>query len=147
MGSLTPLPPKPRRASSRASSTARGSSWECPKHSNALYKITALLESEGVPYAIIGAFALNEYGHRRVTVDVDLVMRDDDLQAFKKRHLGRRYTERVPGTVYELWALAQVPDPFRAGAARSEPHPRPTHAVGIGAVGLPTGQALSAALY
>lgn len=64
----------------------------------ALYKLTSILEDEGVPYAIIGAFALNEYGHRRVTVDVDLVMREEDLQAFKRNHLGRGYVERVPGT-------------------------------------------------
>lgn len=64
----------------------------------ALYKLTALLEAENVPYAIIGAFALNEYGHRRVTVDVDLVMRDDDLELFKSRHLGKGYAERAPGT-------------------------------------------------
>src|SRR5262245_20673328 len=64
----------------------------------ALYRLTAILEDEGLPCAIIGAFALNEYGHRRVTVDVDLVMRDEDLRAFKQRHLGKGYAERVPGT-------------------------------------------------
>jgi hypothetical protein len=64
----------------------------------ALYRLTAILESDGLPYAIIGAFALNEYGHRRVTVDVDLVMRDEDLQEFKRRHLGKGYAERTPGT-------------------------------------------------
>jgi hypothetical protein len=64
----------------------------------ALYALTALLEEDGLPYAIIGAMALNEYGHRRVTVDVDLVMREADLQEFKRRHLGRGYAERVPGT-------------------------------------------------
>lgn len=64
----------------------------------ALYKVTAILESEGLPYAVIGAFALNEYGHRRVTVDVDLVMREEHLQEFKRRYLGRGYEERVPGT-------------------------------------------------
>ncbi len=64
----------------------------------ALYRLTALLEAEGTPYAIIGALALNEYGHRRVTVDIDLVMREADLRAFKLRHLGRGYAERVPGT-------------------------------------------------
>jgi hypothetical protein len=64
----------------------------------ALYKLTAILEAEGLPYAIIGAFALNEYGHRRVTVDVDLVMRDEDLVTFKGRHLGKGYVERVAGT-------------------------------------------------
>jgi hypothetical protein len=64
----------------------------------ALYKLTAILEAEDVPYAIIGAFALNEYGHVRATVDVDLILRDEDLQAFKARHLGKGYAERVPGT-------------------------------------------------
>jgi len=64
----------------------------------ALYRLTAILEAENLPYAIIGAFALNEYGHRRVTVGVDLVMRDEHLQEFKRRHLGNGYEERVPGT-------------------------------------------------
>lgn len=65
---------------------------------HALYRLTAILESEGLPYAIIGAFALNEYGHRRVTVGVDLVMREEDRQAFKSRHLGQGYAERTPWT-------------------------------------------------
>jgi hypothetical protein len=61
-------------------------------------KIVGILEAEGLPYAIIGALALNEYGHRRVTVDVDLVMRQADLDLFKARWLGRGYAERVAGT-------------------------------------------------
>lgn len=61
-------------------------------------KLVAILEAEGLPYAIIGALALNEYGHKRVTVDVDLVMRDDDLQTFKAKWLGNGYAERAPGT-------------------------------------------------
>ncbi len=64
----------------------------------ALYKLTAILESDELPYAIIGAFALNEYGHKRVTVDVDLVMRDEDLETLKRKYLGGTYAERVPGT-------------------------------------------------
>ena len=64
----------------------------------AAQKLVAILEAEGLPYAVIGALALNEYGHRRVTVDVDLVMREEDLRAFKQRWLGRGYAERAPGT-------------------------------------------------
>ena len=64
----------------------------------ALYRLAAILEADGLPHAIIGAFALNEYGHRRVTIDVDVVMRDEDLQVFKQSHLGQGYEERVPGT-------------------------------------------------
>lgn len=64
----------------------------------ALYKLTGILESEGIPYAIIGALALNEYGHRRATVDVDLILREDDLGRFKEKYLGKGYVERVVGT-------------------------------------------------
>jgi hypothetical protein len=64
----------------------------------ALYKLTAILEQENLPYAIIGAFALNEYGHRRATVDVAVVMREEDLQRFKALYLGNGYAERVAGT-------------------------------------------------
>lgn len=32
-------------------------------------KIVGILQAEGVPYAVIGGLALNEYGHRRVPVD------------------------------------------------------------------------------
>jgi hypothetical protein len=64
----------------------------------ALRKLLGILEGEGLPYAIIGALALNEYGHRRVTVDIDLVMREETLQAFKSRWLGKGYAERVVGT-------------------------------------------------
>lgn len=65
---------------------------------HALYRLTSILETEALPYAIIGAFALIEYGHDRVTVDVDVLMREEDLQEFKRRHLGKGYAERVPGT-------------------------------------------------
>lgn len=64
----------------------------------ALYRLTALLEADGIAYVVIGAFALNEYGYRRVTVDVDLVLREEDLQRFKELHLGQGYSERVVGT-------------------------------------------------
>jgi hypothetical protein len=64
----------------------------------AAQKIVQILESEGTAYAIIGALALNQYGHRRVTVDVDLILREEDLLRFKRRWLGKGYAERVPGT-------------------------------------------------
>jgi hypothetical protein len=64
----------------------------------AAQKLVSILESEQIPYAIIGALALNQYGYRRVTVDVGLVMREHDLQEFKRRWLGRGYAERQPGT-------------------------------------------------
>lgn len=64
----------------------------------ALFKLVGILDAEQIPHAVIGALALNEYGHRRATVDVDLILRDDDLQRFKRKYLGQGYAERVPGT-------------------------------------------------
>lgn len=92
----------------------------------ALYKLTALLEAEGLAYAIIGAFALNEYGHHRVTVDVDLVMREDDLQVFKSRWLGRGYAERVAGTGRLIDTEFNVPvDVLSTGRFPGDDKPKP----------------------
>ena len=92
----------------------------------ALYRLTAILEAENLPYAIIGAFALNEYGHQRVTVDVDLVMRDEHLQEFKVRHLGKGYEEREPGTGKLLDSLHHVNiDVLSTGRFPGDDKPKP----------------------
>jgi hypothetical protein len=92
----------------------------------ALFKLTGILEAEGLPYAIIGAFALNEYGHRRATVDVDLVMRDEDLETFKRGHLGAGYAERVPGTGKLIDTELGVPiDVLSTGRFPGDDKPKP----------------------
>jgi len=64
----------------------------------ALRKLTATLESAAIPYAIAGAMALNEYGYRRVTVDVDVLLTRDGLDRLKQLVLGRGYVEKFPGS-------------------------------------------------
>jgi len=64
----------------------------------ALRKAARLLDEAGIAYAIVGAMALNEYGYRRVTMDVDLLLTREGLQAFKERYLGRGYVEKFPGS-------------------------------------------------
>ena len=64
----------------------------------ALDKLVALLNRDGIPYAIVGAMALNEFGYRRVTADVDVLLTPDGLAIFKERHLGRGYVEKFPGS-------------------------------------------------
>ena len=39
---------------------------------NALTEIVRKLEQQGIDYAVIGAVALNQYGYRRFTEDIDL---------------------------------------------------------------------------
>ena len=64
----------------------------------ALLKLTRLLEDAGTPYAVIGAMALNEYGYRRVTVHVDILLTREGLAALKTEVLGRGYVEKFPGS-------------------------------------------------
>jgi hypothetical protein len=64
----------------------------------ALEKITHLLEEDGIPYAVIGAMALNAYGYRRVTVDVDLLLTREGLEEFQAKHLGLGYVQKFAGS-------------------------------------------------
>src|SRR5262245_23189081 len=64
----------------------------------ALEKLARTLEVEGIPYAIVGAMALNEFGYRRVTDDVDVLLSPEGLARFKAAHLGRGYLEKFPGS-------------------------------------------------
>lgn len=64
----------------------------------ALHKLTQLLEREQIPYAIAGAMALNAYGYRRVTVDVDVLLTREGLKRFKDCALGLGYAEKFAGS-------------------------------------------------
>jgi hypothetical protein len=64
----------------------------------ALAKLARLLEEAGIPYALIGAMALNEHGYQRVTTDVDLLLTAEGLADFKRLHLGRGYVEKFAGS-------------------------------------------------
>lgn len=64
----------------------------------ALQQVVALLDRLHVPYALIGALALNEVGYQRATVDVDLLLTEEGLGTFKAEALGRGYTEKFPGS-------------------------------------------------
>src|SRR5258706_6729896 len=55
------------------------------------------LNAEGIPYGIVGAMALNAYGYRRLTEDVDVLLTPQGLAAFEERYLGRGYLERFAG--------------------------------------------------
>jgi hypothetical protein len=65
---------------------------------HALLKLVGVLEREHIPYAIAGAMALNEYGYRRVTTDVDVLLTREGLERLKTAVLGRGYVEKFPGS-------------------------------------------------
>jgi hypothetical protein len=64
----------------------------------ALERLARLLDEKQIPYALIGAMALNEWGYRRVTVDVDVLLTADGLAKLKAEAVGRGYVEKFPGS-------------------------------------------------
>jgi hypothetical protein len=59
--------------------------------------IARRLKDLGIDYAIVGAIALDVYGFRRLTEDVDVLITRDGLARFKDEWLGRGYVEVFPG--------------------------------------------------
>jgi hypothetical protein len=64
----------------------------------ALEQLARVLDAHGIPYAIVGAMALNQFGYQRTTVDVDVLLTPEGLAAFKAHALGRGYIEKFPGS-------------------------------------------------
>jgi hypothetical protein len=64
----------------------------------AVARLIDALDAVGIDYALVGAMALNEYGYRRVTEDVDVLLTREGLAAFKEAYLGRGYVEKFPGS-------------------------------------------------
>lgn len=88
----------------RALSTARERLEESERFHMGMGKVretlTALvadLEREGIDYAVIGGMALNRHGYERETVDVDVLVRPDGLDAFHDRLVGRGYRPAFDG--------------------------------------------------
>jgi hypothetical protein len=92
----------------------------------ALARLLDALEEIGVPHAIVGAMALNEYGYRRVTEDVDVLLTREGLDAFKQAFLGRGYVEKFPGSkgVRDTKSGVDI-DIILAGAYPGDGKPKP----------------------
>ena len=64
----------------------------------ALERLARLLDEKEIPYAVIGAMALNEWGYRRVTTGVDVLLTPEGWRAFEAEALGRGYVKKFPGS-------------------------------------------------
>jgi len=87
------LRPALRRASKRRRDIFMGEA----KIQRALYKAARLLDEDGIPYALIGAMALNAYGLRTGHVDIDSCLTAEGLEEFKGKTSGSRYVQKFPG--------------------------------------------------
>lgn len=60
-------------------------------------RLAARLKDEGLDYVVIGGLAVSELGYARATVDIDILLRPEDLEAFRERCVGRGYLPAFPG--------------------------------------------------
>jgi hypothetical protein len=64
---------------------------------NALTEIVKKLNEHGIDYAVIGAVALNQYGYRRFTEDIDLLLKPEGLEQFRQELMGLGYRPAFEG--------------------------------------------------
>jgi hypothetical protein len=55
------------------------------------HRLRKLLADANIPHVFVGALALNAHGFRRSTEDVDLCMRREDLERFRREFVGREF--------------------------------------------------------
>jgi hypothetical protein len=61
-------------------------------------RLSKTLAEMEIPFAIAGAMATNTHGHSRTTADVDILIRSEDLQRFKDKHIGRGWVDKFEGS-------------------------------------------------
>lgn len=62
-----------------------------------LERLIDRLREEGIPHAVAGGMAMAAHGFVRMTEDVDLLVTEEGLEAFRDRCVGRGYVAAFPG--------------------------------------------------
>lgn len=98
---------------------------QSPIHETARRLAEALGELQ-VPFAVVGAMAVNAHGHQRTTGDVDVLLTREGLETFKKRWLGRGWVEKFAGSKGLKDAVTGTPVDVRlAGEFPGDGAPKP----------------------
>src|SRR6476661_1368487 len=63
---------------------------------DALKRLAADLDKNGIDYAVIGAVALNQHGYHRFTEDIDLLLTREGLEQFRDKLVGLGYRPAFP---------------------------------------------------
>jgi len=62
-----------------------------------LRRVAKDLENHAIDYSVIGAVALNNYGYRRFTEDIDLILTKEGLEKFRRELVGLGYRPAFEG--------------------------------------------------
>lgn len=72
-----------------------------------LRRVAKDLESRAIDYTVIGAVALNQYGYRRFTEDIDLILTKEGLETFRRELVGRGYRPAFEGATRKFRTTAE----------------------------------------
>jgi hypothetical protein len=64
----------------------------------AMQRLAKTLGEMQIPFAVAGAMAANAHGHQRTTADVDILIRREDLDRFKRQHRGLGWVDKFEGS-------------------------------------------------
>ena len=96
--SRTRYPPSQRSVEEALSDSDDFFAGKGPIHST-LRRLADRLDREGMPYALMGAMALNLLGYARQTVDLGVLLTKEGLERFRREFVGRGYVPAFPGAV------------------------------------------------
>lgn len=72
-----------------------------------LRRVVGDLEKKDIDYNVIGAVALNQYGYRRFTEDIDLLLTKEGLEKFRRELVGLDYRPAFEGAVRKFRTTAE----------------------------------------
>jgi hypothetical protein len=89
-----------------------------PQHKT-MRRLARRLKTAGIPYAIMGAMAVNAHGAERTTSDVDVLLTPEGLDRFREKFVGklyepiegrpRRFRERQSGVTVDFLVTGRYP--------------------------------------
>jgi len=95
-----------------------------PQHKT-MRRLAQRLEKAGIPYAIMGAMAVNAHGAERTTKDVDVLLTPEGLEQFRQKLTAkayepvegrpRRFTERKSGVQIDVLVTGKYPGSGKPG--------------------------------
>jgi len=95
-----------------------------PQHQT-MRRLARRLKRAGIPYALMGAMAVNAHGAERTTKDVDILLTADGLERFRQEFVGklyeqvegrpRRFTERQSGVSVDCLISGRYPGSGKPG--------------------------------
>jgi hypothetical protein len=95
-----------------------------PQHQT-MRRLARRLKKAGIPYAIMGAMAVNAHGAERTTSDVDVLLTPEGLDRFRQQFVGeeyeqvegrpRRFVERQNGVTVDCLLTGRYPGSGKPG--------------------------------